>query len=235
MSRLGNKTVQMPAVEHVGCVGDAVDFFYVEKHRKNRDFYINLQNMQVEMTKDDVQTIKAVLLYIIKNSRDDRRDVYSIVKTAYYAQQLHFVHWALPIFNDRIAALPFGPVPSNLYNILRLSRGEENERRFLQQEGLDAISDAIGFDSESFYVKEEPDLNYLSESNIECLNEAIQKVAFMNFDNIVKDTHGIEWRRAYCESPNKIMDNLNIAREGGAAEDVVEYLQDALEWKRSLS
>ena len=173
MSRLGNKTVQMPAVEHVGCVGDAVDFFYVEKHRKNRDFYINLQNMQVEMTKDDVQTIKAVLLYIIKNSRDDRRDVYSIVKTAYYAQQLHFVHWALPIFNDRIAVLPFGPVPSNLYNILRLSRGEENERRFLRQEGLDAISDAIGFDSESFYVKEEPDLNYLSESNIECLNEAI--------------------------------------------------------------
>ena len=57
----------------------------------------------------------------------------------------------------------------------------------------------------------------------------------MNFDNIVKDTHGIEWRRAYYESPNKIMDNLNIAREGGAAEDVVEYLQDALEWKRSLS
>ena len=40
------------------------------------------------MTKEDALTIKAVLLYIIKNSSEGRRDVYSIVKTAYYAQQL---------------------------------------------------------------------------------------------------------------------------------------------------
>ena len=187
------------------------------------------------MTKEDVLTIKAVLLYIIKNSGEDRRDVYIIVKNAYYAQQLHFVKWALPIFKDKISALPFGPVPSAIYNILRLSRGEENERRFLRKNGLDMISDAIGFDNESFYAKENPDIDYLSESDVECLDEAIRKVASMDFGRIVRDTHGLEWRRAYYETQNKVMDNLNIAREGGAPDDVIEYLQEALDWEKNFS
>lgn len=187
------------------------------------------------MTREDVLTIKAVLLYIIKNSGEDRRDVYSIVKTAYYAQQLHFVKWALPIFKDRIPALPFGPVPSAIYNILRLSRGEEKERRFLKRDGLDTISDVIGFDNESFFAKEDPDLDCLSESDVECLDEAIRKVASMDFGRIVRDTHGIEWNRAYYDTQNKVMDNLNIAREGGASDDIIEYLREALDWDKNFS
>lgn len=188
------------------------------------------------MTKEDALTIKAVLLYIIKNSGEGRRDVYSIVKTAYYAQQLHFAQWALPIYKDRICALPFGPVPSTLYNILRLARGETKERRFLKREGLDMVVDAIGFENESFFAIEEPDLDCLSASDIECLDEAIRKVASMDFENIVKDTHGNEWRRVYYgASQGKVMDDLNIAREGGASDDVVGYLQETLEWDKNFS
>ena len=186
------------------------------------------------MTKEDVLTIKAVLLYIIKHSDVDRRDVYSIVKTAYYAQQMHFVKWVLPIFKDKISALPFGPVPSAIYNILRLSRGEEKERQFLGKDGLDTVSAAIGFDNESFYAKEEPDLGCLSQSNIECLDAAIAKVASMEFGNIVKDTHGNEWKRAYG-NPCKVMDNLNIAKEGGASDEIVAYLRDVFEWEKKMS
>lgn len=187
------------------------------------------------MREEDIKTLKAVLLYIIKNSGDDRRDVYSIVKTAYYAQQLHFVKWASPIFRDKISALPFGPVPSALYNILRLSRGEEKERRFLKKEGLDVIADSIGFENESFFAKEDPDLDCLSASDIESLDKAIEKVASMNFDKIVKDTHGAEWQRAYNHTQSKVMNNLNIAREGGADDAVVEYLKESLEWDENFA
>ena len=127
------------------------------------------------MKKDDILTMKAVLLYIIRNSSENRRDVYSIVKTAYYAQQLHFAEWGLPIFNDKISALPFGPVPSTLYNILKLARGDEQERFYLQKSGADIIAEAIGFKDESFSTKEDPDMDYLSESDIECLDKAIAK------------------------------------------------------------
>ena len=184
------------------------------------------------MKKDDILTMKAVLLYIIKNSSENRRDVYSIVKTAYYAQQLHFAEWGLPIFNDKISALKFGPVPSTLYNILKLARGNEQERVFLQKSGTDKIADAIGFKDESFSYNEEPDMDYLSKSDIECLDKAIAKVARMSFTQIMNDTHGREWERAFNETKDKVMDNLNIAREGGASEAVVDYLRESSEWER---
>ena len=183
------------------------------------------------MTKEDALTMKAVLLYIIKNSSEDKRDVYCIVKTAYYAQQLHFAKWALPIFKDKICALPFGPVPSLMYDILKLSRGEVEAKPFLRKNGVDEIAEAIGWEYESYYTKDEPDMDYLSTSNIECLNEAISKVASMSFSEIKNDTHGEEWNRAYFQSSNKVMDNLNIAREAHASEEAVEYLQETLDWE----
>lgn len=186
------------------------------------------------MTSEDALTIKAVLLYIINRNKDDRRDVYSIVKTAYYAQQLHFAKWALPIYDDRIAALPFGPVPSDIYNILRLARGEDTTR-FLKKSGLEDIAKSIDFDNETFIAKEDADTKYLSPSARECLDEAIAKVAGMNFNDIVKDTHGKEWNRAYHNSSSKFMDDLNIAREGGADDSIVEYLRENLELNKCFA
>lgn len=121
-----------------------------------------------------------------------------------------------------------------LYNILKLSRGEEKERCFLAKENLEIVSEAISFDNESFFINEEPNLDYLSESNIKCLDEAIKKVNSMDFNNIVLDTHGDEWKKAY-NSENKYMDNLNIAKEGEASDCVIEYLKEALEWDKKFA
>lgn len=179
------------------------------------------------MRTDDILKIKAVLLYIIQNSNSDRHDVYSIVKTAYYAQQFHFAKWALPIFKDKIAALPFGPVPSTIYDILKVARGETGIKRFYKGTPIQLATDAIGFEYESFQAKESVDMDFLSVSEIECLNEAIAKVASMNFAEIKDDTHGEEWKRAFNGSCH-IMDDLAIAKEGGADDTIVCYLKEAL-------
>lgn len=179
------------------------------------------------MRTDDILKIKAVLLYIIQNSNDDRHDVYSIVKTAYYAQQIHFAKWALPIYKDKIAALPFGPVPSTIYDILKVSRGEIGIERFYNGIPINLATEAIGFKYESFIAKEDVDMNVLSVSEIECLNEAIAKVASMNFAEIKNDTHGQEWQRAFNDSYH-IMNNIAIAKEGGADDSIIDYLMDTL-------
>ena len=179
------------------------------------------------MRTDDILKIKAVLLYIIQNSNCDRHDVYSIVKTAYYAQQFHFVEWGLPIFKDKIAALPFGPVPSTIYDILKISRGETAIKKFYKETPICLVSDAIESQYESFSAKETYDADFLSISDIDCLNKAIEKVAMMTFEEIKNDTHGVEWSRAFSNGCH-IMNNLAIAREGGADEAAVAYLNDAL-------
>ena len=187
-------------------------------------------------TTDDVLIFKAVLLYIISHSEERKRDVYSIVKTAFYAQQISFAKWGSPIFNDEICALPFGPAPSNLYGVLRMARGEEREIGFHRYDDMHLASDAIDYENERFSVREEPDLDYLSRADVECLDEAIKKVAAMSFDEIVSATHGEEWARVYNNAipGRKVMDNLNIAREGGASEAIVEYLSEYFSLKLAL-
>ena len=175
-------------------------------------------------------TLKAVVLYIIQNSSPERRDVYSIVKTAFYAQQSQLAQSGVPLFKDEICALPFGPVPSDIYHILKIARGDQSEIEFHKTDGLIEIAEAIGFDSEVFFPKENPDMDYLSKSDVDAIDSAIKRVAEMSFDDIVKDTHSEEWNRVYNggkgKKGRKVMDNLNIAKEGDASPEMLEYLKE---------
>jgi len=186
------------------------------------------QTEQKVMDTEKVLTLKAVLLYIIKNSKPAKRNVYRIVKTAFFAQQMHFAEFGSPIFDDNIAALPFGPVPSTIYDILKISRGDRTALRFRSNQELAIAADAIGFSKETFFAKEQPDMDYLSSSDINSLNASINKVSKMTFDEIKSTTHGDEWARAF-KSRSKILDSVAVAREGGASEEMLSYLRSNIE------
>lgn len=186
------------------------------------------------MREADIQRIEAVLLYILNRMPEGTRDVYHIVKTAFFAQKNHFVKYALPLFNDRISALPFGPVPSLMYNILRVARGESAPYRFGDNRVLARVSAAIDYEAESFTANRQPDMECLSKSNIECLDEAIAEVSHMRFDKLMAKTHGPEWTRAFQNSACHQMDDLNIARENGANNEVLAYLADSLNLDKEL-
>lgn len=192
---------------------------------------INCYICKVMMSMDDVNTLKAALLYIIKNSEPNRCDVYGIVKTAFYAQQMHLSSTGSPLFKDEICALPFGPVPSSIYDVLKMARGDENEMHFHQTDGLLEVSASIGWEDERFFIKEEPDMDYLSSSDIQSLDAAIDRVTNMSFNDILSATHGREWERAFKSKKRgkKIMDTLKIAEEGGADDSTLEYLKEYLD------
>lgn len=187
------------------------------------------------MNRDDIMILKAALLYIIKKSEEKRRDVYGIVKTAFYAQQIHLSESGSPLFNDVICALPFGPVPSNMYDILKMARGDEKELSFHGSDGLIDVAEAIGWKDERYFAKEDPNLDYLSESDIQSLDKAIERVSKMSFNDIYSDTHGKEWERAFGKkSGKKVMDIVKIAEEGGADEAMLAYLKEYLELEKVL-
>ena len=187
----------------------------------------------MRLGKDDILVIKAVLLYILTHSEDGKRDIYSLVKSAYYAQQNHLAQYGTPLFKDCICALPFGPVPSNIYNVLKMARGDFRKLSYHKADDMHLASDAIAFKDERYSAKEDPDLDFLSQSDIECLNYGIDKVAGMSFSQIMDDTHGQEWSRAFnSRSSHKEMDIKNIAKEGNASDDALQYLEDFLETER---
>ena len=187
----------------------------------------------MRLGKDDILVIKAVLLYILTHSNDGQRDIYSLVKTAYYAQQNHLAQYGTPLFKDCICALPFGPVPSNIYNVLKMASGDSNELKYHRSDDMHLASDAINFKSGRYSAKEDPNMDFLSKSDIESLNYGIEKVAKMSFNQIKEDTHGMEWNRAFnSKSSLKEMNLLNIAKEGDASSDALRYLEDFLETDR---
>ena len=187
----------------------------------------------MRLGKDDILVIKAVLLYILTHSNDGQRDIYSLVKTAYYAQQNHLAQYGTPLFKDCICALPFGPVPSNIYNVLKMASGDSNELNYHRSDDMHLASDAINFKSGRYSAKEDPNMDFLSKSDIESLNYGIEKVAKMSFNQIKEDTHGMEWNRAFnSKSSLKEMNLLNSAKEGDASSDALRYLEDFLETDR---
>ena len=187
----------------------------------------------MRLGKDDILVIKAVLLYILTHSNDGQRDIYSLVKTAYYAQQNHLAQYGTPLFKDCICALPFGPVPSNIYNVLKMASGDSNELNYHRSDDMHLASDAINIKSGRYSAKEDPNMDFLSKSDIESLNYGIEKVAKMSFNQIKEDTHGMEWNHAFnSKSSSKEINLLNIAKEGDASSDALRYLEDFLETDR---
>lgn len=186
------------------------------------------------MKESDIRRLKAVLLYILNRMPKNSRDVYHIVKTAFFAQKNHLVRYGTPMFKDEIVALQFGPVPSLVYNVLKVARGESAPYRFCDDKILARLSAPIDFQDETFSTKEHPDMDCLSQSNVECLDAAIAQVSAMNFDTLMQKTHGQEWSRAYhCDDSHK-MNEVNIAQESGASEDMLEYLSYSMELDKMM-
>lgn len=183
------------------------------------------------MDRYNIQTIKAALLYILNEVPDDKHSIYFIVKAAFYAQERHLAKWGTPMMEDDICALPFGPVPSKVYDILKGARGEQN----LTDTRLIDAAKSIRYSNEEFFAMETPDMGYLSKAAIECLNAAIQIIREKSFSDILDTTHeSAEYKRARLRTGRRIMDPVRIAEDAGADDYILEYLQDYYEIKAAL-
>lgn len=184
----------------------------------------------------DINTMKAVLLYILNKWNGTQPcDVYHIVKTVFYAQKYHMAKYMCPLYHDKIIALPYGPAPSAMYDSLKMARGEERVKGFHQGDGLEAVSAPVSFNNEIFSSIEKPDMDYLSPSQLDCLDKALNEVGQMDFNEILNTTHQEEWRRAFNDPNSKEMNPIAIAREAGADDAALEYLKNNIELDKALA
>ena len=75
--------------------------------------------MDVQFNK--VKTLNA-LLYVA--NRVQRKDFHKIFKIIYFADRQHLADWGSPITGDTYIAMEAGPVPSRLYDMLKIVRGD---------------------------------------------------------------------------------------------------------------
>lgn len=123
-----------------------------------------------------------VLLYVTSQVEF----VYHSAKIIYFANRYHLERYGRFVIDDKIIAMKNGPVLSNLYDMIKSIRGD-NElypcakavlSYFSERPSLDKLVPKRGFN---------PD--YLSKSDIECLNLAIGKIKGMSFKTLEHFSH----------------------------------------------
>lgn len=164
--------------------------------------------------KFDAEKAIEVLLYISQQTTN----LYNALKVLYFADKQHLAKYGRFICGDSYVALQYGPVPDYTYNLAKLVRGD-GWMPYCDV-GTEAKS-AFRVGQRTIEPLREPNLDFLSESDIECLNAAIQQYAHLTFNQL----HHLSSDEAYHNADENGEISLeSIATTLPNSEGLIEYL-----------
>lgn len=169
------------------------------------------------LTKDDLLKIKASALYVI--SKISPIDFHKLFKILYLADRDHYAVYGSRIIDDSFIPMDKGPVPSVLYDALKVAKGTQ-------------VNPTLSFIANSFKVDgyyaegiEEPDMDELSKTDIICLNKSIRENAGLRMSTLTRKSHDIAWRQAR-EKGSRTIDTILMAKAGGSSDEMLGYLKE---------
>ncbi len=163
------------------------------------------------------------ILYVAKRVRAPT--FHTISKVLYFADLEHLERYGRFVTGDRYIAMEYGPVPSDLNNIMRAARGES---QYVDQK--EEIKSAFAVPARyTIHALREARGSVFSKSDMECLDEAIAKYGHKSFGELVDDSHDAAWRAtaegqemqlsnivAMMKHPDEILEHLEISDEQAA-------------------
>lgn len=167
------------------------------------------------MTKFEQQKIIEVVLYIL--NKTGGIDYYHLFKILYFANQRSLVEWGQLMISDKFCALPHGPVPTELYNTIKG-----------QKSVLPDMKNDIHVVDYYLLPKRDSDTDYLSEYDMEVLDECISRYGKMNFTELEVTSHTDCWEKARSKKGNHVIAPADIARDGGANDDLIKYINESI-------
>lgn len=186
------------------------------------NFFIILQKINAMFRKD--VAIQAIL-YVASKVR--RKDIHKICKILYFADRDHLSTYGRTITGDVYIAMKYGPVPSNIEDIFKAVRGTSYFSKY-----ADEFSGYFRFKND--YILEplrEPDMDYLSESDVECLDKYILKCGDMPFGELTAMSHDIAWN---ASEKDRAMSITDILSEAGDSEDYISYIGHKMDLENSF-
>lgn len=177
---------------------------------------------RIKLTTDEILKLKAVALYVI--NKFEAIDILPLFKIIYFADREHYAVFGRRIISDTFCALKNGPVPSFLYDAIKvLSGGYTNS-------DLQIVSNSLQIpDKEFSYIisaLEMPDLDELSISDIKMLNKSISENGSLPIHILSKKSHDLAWQEAWNRAQNSPIEPILMARAAGASEATIEYIRE---------
>ena len=161
------------------------------------------------------------ILYIAQKVDDPT--FHRISKIMYFADRKHLEKYGRFICGDSYVAMKHGPVPSEIYDMLKAVRAD-TVLSLKPYESAKKVQSAFSV-QEPYEVKHlrEANLDFFSESDLECLNYSIDNYRNLSFDELTKLSHDQAWEAA---NENDFIEIEQIARTLNNAEELISHLQD---------
>lgn len=125
-------------------------------------------------------------------SKADGLDLHTVLKACYFADKSHLNEYGRPVFGAAYRAMKFGPVPLEIYEMLKAEpiwRWETGQDEFpwvVRGRGkIERVGDARPSNMDVF-----------SETDLEHLGSGFERARCMTFDQRTRETHGRDWQRA---------------------------------------
>ncbi len=174
--------------------------------------------------KFDVEKLVAALCFFA--SRTKGLDKLKAAKLLYFADKYHLVKYGRPILGDTYFRLDYGPVPSLSLDIM--NEAVSPYRLDIPQENLELLKEYLKVDLEKrhplFEAKTQPDLDVLSESEVEALQETVKAYGGYSGARLIDLTHReASWKKT---GKNEQIDyRLFFEGENNASPEALEYLE----------
>ena len=143
-------------------------------------------------------------------------DLHTVLKACYFADKAHLNKYGRPIFGATYRAMRFGPVPVEIYE---MAKGEPIWLAELNANHYPWRLDGFRL---SLTENAEPDLDVLSEFDLEELQLAFAQSRLMNFNERTAATHGPDWQAADLG----YMRYEDMIDESPRKPEMVEYLRE---------
>lgn len=137
----------------------------------------------------DVEKLVQAIAYM-SSSGVTGLDKLKIVKLLFLADKQHLLKVGRPILGDRYSCMPYGPVPSQSFNIIRDVIDADPEMRPIAEARFDEFLEIDRSRKHPALVaKKAADLDIFSESEIAALDAAINSYGMLTGPALVNLTH----------------------------------------------
>jgi uncharacterized phage-associated protein len=156
----------------------------------------------------------------IASKLPERQNMYKVLKVMYFAEKCHLRKYGRVIFGGRYLAMKHGPVPWSAY---RKVSDERDSRERADKEPLYRVEK-----DHTIVPLLNPELEYFSESDLECINEEIETCRPLTFAQLKKRSHDPAYKGA-AENDEMSLESIASAAAGTDEERrlLLEHLTDA--------
>lgn len=164
---------------------------------------------------------KALELILYVATRTSESGFHRVSKILYFADKEHLDSFGRLITQDNYVAMKHGPVPSDLYDILKLVRDVDGDR---VDDRFKPLFDAFTVKGRYNIVPlRDADTNLLSDSETQCLDIAIEQYGKMSFQELTEASHDDAWHAA---DENETIRFEDIVRTCPSASELLAHIAD---------